>query len=141
MPYRNTANSSTPNLGDLLQFVVNQARGMWRYRWYAVVVVWLLCLAGCEPEEQGLTIDPPSASRFGYVPITIELPADGPAILSANHVGYLDFAGNLDLAIAIRTAVRSRTSSYWSRVIVRPCLLLGDRQAAAKGQFAHAPQR
>ncbi len=54
--------------------------------WPAVAAALLLGLGGCEPEEPGLTIDPPSASRFGYVPITIELPADGPAAADVTGV-------------------------------------------------------
>ena len=41
----------------------------------------------------------------------------------------------------MRAAVRSRTSSYWSRVRVRPRLVVAERQAAASGQPSHEPQR
>ena len=40
------------------------------------------------------------------------IPTDGGAILAINHVGYLDFAGDMDTAIAIRTAVIKEGKAY-----------------------------
>lgn len=31
---------------DLIRFIINEMRGSWRFRWYAVGVAWLICAAG-----------------------------------------------------------------------------------------------
>ena len=43
--------------------------------------------------------------------------------------------------VVMRAAVRSRASSYGSRVIVRPCLLCRDKHCSANGQSAQLPLR